>query len=76
VQARGDVECYLLDKESFHGVLHARPELAELIAEVLSQRQARPVSDTQAAASQGPPSRQPELLSRIKQFFGLSHPSG
>lgn len=72
VQAKSDVECYLLDKDSFHSVLHARPELAELIASMLTQRQGRHPVASKADQRQHTSAHQPELLLRIKQFFGLA----
>jgi len=38
VSARTDVHCYRLDKAGFELVLHARPELAGALAQVLSAR--------------------------------------
>ncbi len=72
VQARTDAECYLLDKESFTSVLHARPELAEVIAHVLAERQANHPAIPQNSNERRRSARQPELLERIRQFFGLA----
>jgi small-conductance mechanosensitive channel/CRP-like cAMP-binding protein len=76
VVARTDVDCYRLDKESFEGILKARPELAEEISGILAGRLAslRQAQDDQFEASQRQhrdDETRLELLSRIQHFFNL-----
>jgi CRP-like cAMP-binding protein len=75
VVALENVECYRLDKESFHDVLHQRPEIAEHISHVLARRRmeheaAREELDAEARHvhmqhTQG------AIFARISAFFGL-----
>ena len=79
VVAASEVECYLLDKQSFETVLIKRPELAEEISQVLVNRRYgldsfRQDLDVQAQGQQMEQQHQ-DMLARIRQFFGLnSHP--
>jgi len=74
VIARTDVECYRLDRASFHGLLLARPEIADEVSRVIASR--KPGLETARAeaalemANQVAPS-QPDLLERMRRFFGL-----
>jgi CRP-like cAMP-binding protein len=74
VVARTDVECYRLDRASFQGLLLARPEIANEVSRVIASR--KPGLETARAeaalemANPTPPS-QPDLLERIRRFFGL-----
>jgi small-conductance mechanosensitive channel/CRP-like cAMP-binding protein len=77
VVAEGEALCYRLDKDGFDDVLHARPELAEILGRVLARRQAEndatvKALDTEARARQSG-SRATEFMRRIQQFFGLQH---
>jgi small-conductance mechanosensitive channel/CRP-like cAMP-binding protein len=76
VVAAGEALCYRLDKRGFDAVLHARPELAQLLANILAQRQAAndatlQAMDAEARARQAV-SRATDLVRRIQQFFGLA----
>ena len=68
VVAVTDVECYRLDKEGFAQVLTARPELAEEISTLLTQRRAATGARLEQSASTAVPARK-DLLARIQQFF-------
>ena len=74
VVARTDVECYRLDRPSFQGLLLARPEIANEVSRVIAAR--KPGLETARAeaaldmANPQPPS-QPDLLERMRRFFGL-----
>lgn len=75
VIALEDVECYRIDKEAFHDILHRRPEIAEQISHVLARRvtelaAAREGLDAEARASRMKHA-QHDLLRRISEFFGL-----
>jgi CRP-like cAMP-binding protein len=72
VTARTDVTCYRLDKAGFETILHARPDIAEAISNVLSTREA------ELAAHFGPrpgrtaaDSHANAILARMRRFFGI-----
>jgi small-conductance mechanosensitive channel len=72
VTARGDVECYRLDKVGFQGVLQSRPDIANQISGVLVERNAGLESlreKTRAGARA--PAAHGDILLRIREFFGL-----
>jgi small-conductance mechanosensitive channel len=74
VVARTDVECYRLDRPSFQGLLLARPEIANEVSRVIASR--KPGLETaraEAALEMANPvtPSQPDLLDRIRRFFGL-----
>jgi CRP-like cAMP-binding protein len=73
VVARTDVECYRLDRTSFQTLLLARPEIAEQMSRVMASR--RGDLERARAAFAGPAGAQteaaPDLLIRIRRFFGL-----
>jgi small-conductance mechanosensitive channel/CRP-like cAMP-binding protein len=72
VIARGDTECYRLDKAGFEAVLKSRPDIAEEISRILASREAELFSaiDSGAGARQRA-SRQDDILRNIRNFFGL-----
>lgn len=68
-----NVECFRLDRESFHSLLLARTELAESFSQVLLRR----LMQRQALLTrpdEGPPPapKQSEVLARMRAFFGLN----
>jgi small-conductance mechanosensitive channel/CRP-like cAMP-binding protein len=74
VIARTDVECYRLDRASFQGLLLARPEIANEVSRVIAAR--KPGLETARAEAalemaNPPPPSQPDLLARMRRFFGL-----
>ncbi len=71
VTARGDVQCYRLDKEGFAGVLHARPEIADGLARVLAKRGAELAQAAEHAGAPAAQARHEGLVGRIRAFFGL-----
>jgi small-conductance mechanosensitive channel len=76
VVAAGDALCYRLDKEAFDAIIRARPELAEVLAQVLTERQAANDAtlhalDAEVRARQKV-GRTADLMRRIQQFFGLA----
>jgi small-conductance mechanosensitive channel/CRP-like cAMP-binding protein len=75
VIARGDVECYRLDKQAFQDVLSQRPEIAEAMSKTLAHRRVeldaiREGLDADARRAREA-SEQEKILSRIQTFFGL-----
>ncbi|MGE5088597.1 MAG: cyclic nucleotide-binding domain-containing protein [Candidatus Levyibacteriota bacterium] len=76
VVAIGETLCYILDKRGFDGIIRARPELAEMLAKVLAERQAANDATLQAldaeARARAGVGRAKELVNRIQQFFGLT----
>ena len=76
VIATSDVECYLLDKESFETVLTNRPELAEEISKILVSRRfgldsLQQDMDAEARASEMAQQHK-DILARMRSFFGLN----
>jgi small-conductance mechanosensitive channel/CRP-like cAMP-binding protein len=73
VTARGDVECYRLDKSGFHEVIHSRPDIAERISEVLAERKTGLEAALEKARAEArPPETHADILERIRNFFGLT----
>ncbi len=75
VSAATEIECYRLDKEAFSAVLHARPEIAESLSQILALRAAE-LSHAQSRAQGEEPVRGEGLLERIRAFFGLPEAPG
>ena len=80
VVALEDVECYRLDKEAFHDILHKRPEIAEHISHVLARRRmedeaAREGLDAEARRRHMQHA-QGDFFARISAFFGLQRHEG
>jgi small-conductance mechanosensitive channel/CRP-like cAMP-binding protein len=79
VVAADDALCYRLDKKGFDAIIRARPELAELLAHVLADRQAANDATLQAldaeARARQSVGRTKELMRKIQQFFGISKAS-
>lgn len=76
VVAAGEAVCYRLDKKGFDTIIHARPVLAEMLAQILAERQAANDATLHALDAEGRAKRQvgrtKDLMNRIQQFFGLS----
>jgi CRP-like cAMP-binding protein len=79
VVAAGEALCYRLDKKGFDAIIRARPELAEMLAKVLAERQAANDATLQAldaeARTRQKVGRTKELVRKIQQFFGISKSS-
>ncbi|HEU5132592.1 MAG TPA: cyclic nucleotide-binding domain-containing protein, partial [Pyrinomonadaceae bacterium] len=77
VTALSDVECYRVDKEAFHNIMHSRPELAEDISRLLAHRRVELDAAREGLNEEAKRARmqrhQGALLSRIKNFFALSN---
>lgn len=75
VAARTDAICYRIDKESFEGILRARPELAQELAAIMTER--RSALEAVRVEDAQPPEDNANLLERMRRFFGLtSAPAG
>ncbi|MEO9136883.1 MAG: mechanosensitive ion channel family protein [Casimicrobiaceae bacterium] len=77
VVAAGEAICYRLDKEGFDAIIRARPELAQMLAQVLAERQAANDATLQAldaeVRARQKVGRTTDLMRKIQQFFGLVH---
>lgn len=77
VTALSDVECYRVDKDAFHDIMHSRPELAEDISRLLAHRRVELDAAREGLNEEAKRARmlrqQGALLQRIKNFFGLSN---
>jgi CRP-like cAMP-binding protein len=74
VIAKTDVECYRLDHAAVQGLLLSRPQIAEHVSKVVSQRKTtlqhtREALATAATLQDG--EADADLLGRIRKFFGL-----
>ena len=73
VAARTDAVCFRIDKESFEGILAARPELAGDLAQVINSRSS--VLDAIRLEDQAAPrDDDARLLAKIRRFFKLPQP--
>ncbi|MEO7328291.1 MAG: mechanosensitive ion channel family protein [Minicystis sp.] len=76
VVALTEVECYRLDKDAFHKILSARPEIAAEISTLLATRKVELQTvreDLDAAAkARCMEHERVQMLSKIQRFFGLS----
>jgi small-conductance mechanosensitive channel len=75
VLASTEVECYRIDRESFHGLIKRRPELAEAISGVMARRRVelQTVRDGLDQEQKGRRVQQErhKVLAEIQSFFGL-----
>ena len=75
VIADTECECFRLDKSVFQEVLSGRPELAESIAKMLTERKVALEAAREGLDAEAAKARQARdagaLLARIKQFFAL-----
>jgi small-conductance mechanosensitive channel/CRP-like cAMP-binding protein len=75
VVAKTDVECYRLDRASVQGLLLSRPHIAEQVSKIVGARRLtlQQTRDEMAAAgvAAAAAGSQPDMLGRIRKFFGL-----
>jgi small-conductance mechanosensitive channel len=71
VVAKNDCECYIVDKEAFQEILEERPELANVISDILSRRQIALDGATADAALANQTVQKNQLRSKIAAFFGI-----
>ncbi|MGH8743242.1 MAG: cyclic nucleotide-binding domain-containing protein [Burkholderiales bacterium] len=75
VIAKTDVECYRLDKSAFEDIMHARPDIAGQISQILAtrrfalERMRQNISTEKSAAEIA--QQRGEILEKIKRFFGI-----
>lgn len=77
VIALTNVECYRLNKSAFHDIIHKRPEIAEIVAEVLAVRKAD-LEQAKGNISNDDKiihidNHKNDLLDKIRLFFGLNN---
>lgn len=77
VIASTNVECYRLTKSVFHEVIHKRPKIAEIVAEVLAKRRTELEEAkshlTHEEKSAKLDNHKNDLLNKIRLFFGLNN---
>ncbi|HQR44771.1 MAG TPA: mechanosensitive ion channel family protein [Thermoanaerobaculia bacterium] len=75
VVAREETECWRLTKEAFHGILAARPALAEEISRLLAERDVELAAAREGLSEEAKRARlrdeQRSLVSKIRGFFGI-----
>jgi CRP-like cAMP-binding protein len=75
VVAQTGVECYRLDKDSFHDILRRRPELAEDLSHILARRRVELEAVRDGLNEEAKRLRlnhtQNDFLRRIRKFFTL-----
>ena len=75
VIALTDVECYRVDKDSFHDILQKRPQIAEDISKILARRRAELEAARENLTEEAKRARmrdhEGDLLQRIRNFFAL-----
>jgi len=73
VSARTDAECYRIDKKSFEHIMQSRPELAEVFANILTERNKQLVAVQQEKQPVDQAQQHARLLASIRHFFRLEN---
>ncbi|MDI1300573.1 MAG: mechanosensitive ion channel family protein [bacterium] len=73
VSARTDAECYRIDKKSFEHIMQSRPELAEVFANILTERNRQLVAVQQEKQPVDQAQQHARLLASIRNFFRLEN---
>ena len=80
VVAVSEVECYRIDKDIFKSVLRNRPEMAEMISQVMAKRRVELAAVREGLDAESRRRRvkeeRTEILSSIQTFFGLDDDKG
>jgi len=75
VVATTEVECYRIDKDVFKSVLRTRPDMAEVISQVMAKRRVELAAVREGLDAESRKRRvkeeRTEILSSIQTFFGL-----
>jgi CRP-like cAMP-binding protein len=72
VRAKTSCDLVVIERESFHTVLAAHPEVVERLGGLLATRQAGiTAAEATEGGRQAPEERSRRLISQIKQFFKL-----
>lgn len=71
VTAHSDAACYRIDKKHFESIIQARPELAEIFASTLAERNQQLVKIQQQHTPLNQEQQKQKLLSSIRRFFRL-----
>jgi small-conductance mechanosensitive channel/CRP-like cAMP-binding protein len=74
VVAKGDAECYVIDRAAFQEILRRNGRLADQIGKLLSEREMRNKIEREGMSAEAARAHADHeaLLDRIKDFFGLS----
>jgi small-conductance mechanosensitive channel/CRP-like cAMP-binding protein len=73
LKALTDVDCYALDTKGFEATLVQRPELAESLAQLLTERSRALLELRNAMPRETATVQKAAILVRIRDIFGLSH---
>lgn len=71
VSARTDAECYRIDKKNFEHIMQARPELADDLARILTERNKQLVAVQQEKHPVDHAQQHARILANIRKFFRL-----
>lgn len=78
VIATTEVECYRIDKDVFKGVLRSRPDMAEMMSQVMARRRGELAAVREGLDAEEKRRRVKEersqILASIQTFFGLDDP--
>jgi small-conductance mechanosensitive channel/CRP-like cAMP-binding protein len=76
IVAATEVECYRIDKEAFKAVLRARPEMVEVVSQVIARRRVELAAVRENLDAEAKKRRVKEernkIFANIQAFFGLS----
>jgi small-conductance mechanosensitive channel/CRP-like cAMP-binding protein len=73
VVAKGDAECYVVDRALFHEILQKKGSLVDEIGKLLVERQSALEGQREGLTAEAARmNAQNDLLGRMKRFFGLS----
>lgn len=73
VTAHSDAECYRLDKKGFEHIVQSRPELAEVFAHILTERNQQLVAVQNDKPRENHEEQKARILASIKRFFHLDN---
>jgi len=73
VTAHTDAECYRLDKKSFEHIVKSRPELAEVFAHILAERNQQLIAVQNDKTPENHEQQKARILASIKKFFSLDN---
>src|ERR1700694_1546951 len=76
IVAATEVECYRIDKEAFQAVLRARPEMVEVVSQIIARRRVELAAVRENLDAEAKKRRVKEernkIFANIQAFFGLS----
>ncbi|MEN9866335.1 MAG: hypothetical protein RL748_1925 [Pseudomonadota bacterium] len=71
ITAKTNLECYRIDKLAFEAILRERPALADVLAQIISERESNLAAVEQGRTGHAKNSNQANILRSIKKFFRL-----